>query len=117
MVEPDRRRREHDLDALLAEFNLERKRTTPSIALSGGGRRGLPPIHDQSTIPPPLHGAGDSCYVRASLRRDGRFLLCPRLLEAGRQCPRPVRPGGGARNPAFPKKTGVFHECFVADRR
>jgi lipopolysaccharide export system ATP-binding protein len=39
MVEPDRRRREHDLDALLAEFNLERKRTTPSIALSGGERR------------------------------------------------------------------------------
>jgi lipopolysaccharide export system ATP-binding protein len=39
MVEPDRRRREADLDALLAEFNLERRRTTPSIALSGGERR------------------------------------------------------------------------------
>ena len=39
VVEPDKRRREHDLDALLDEFNIERLRKTPSIALSGGERR------------------------------------------------------------------------------
>jgi lipopolysaccharide export system ATP-binding protein len=39
VVEPDRRRREHDLDALLDEFHIERLRKTPSIALSGGERR------------------------------------------------------------------------------
>ena len=39
VVEPDRRRREADLNALLEEFNLARLRRTPSIALSGGERR------------------------------------------------------------------------------
>jgi lipopolysaccharide export system ATP-binding protein len=38
-VEPDRRRRETDLDALLDEFGITRLRKTPSIALSGGERR------------------------------------------------------------------------------
>ena len=39
IVEPDRRRREADLDALLEEFNIARLRKTPTIALSGGERR------------------------------------------------------------------------------
>jgi lipopolysaccharide export system ATP-binding protein len=39
VVEPDRRRREADLDALLEEFNIARLRKTPTIALSGGERR------------------------------------------------------------------------------
>jgi lipopolysaccharide export system ATP-binding protein len=38
VVEPNRRRRERDLDALLDEFNITRLRKTPSIALSGGER-------------------------------------------------------------------------------
>ncbi|HTS40055.1 MAG TPA: LPS export ABC transporter ATP-binding protein [Xanthobacteraceae bacterium] len=39
VVEPNRRRRDHDLNALLEEFNIARLRKTPSIALSGGERR------------------------------------------------------------------------------
>ena len=39
VVEPDRHRRETDLDALLEEFNIARLRKTPTIALSGGERR------------------------------------------------------------------------------
>jgi lipopolysaccharide export system ATP-binding protein len=39
VIEPDRRRREHDLNALLEEFNITRLRKTPTIALSGGERR------------------------------------------------------------------------------
>lgn len=39
VVEPDRKRRERDLDALLEEFNITKLRKTPSIALSGGERR------------------------------------------------------------------------------
>jgi lipopolysaccharide export system ATP-binding protein len=39
MVEPDKRRREADLNALLEEFNIGRLRKTPTIALSGGERR------------------------------------------------------------------------------
>ena len=39
VVEPDRRERERKLDSLLEEFNIERLRKTPSIALSGGERR------------------------------------------------------------------------------
>jgi len=39
VVEPSKRRRERDLNALLTEFNIERLRKTPSIALSGGERR------------------------------------------------------------------------------
>jgi lipopolysaccharide export system ATP-binding protein len=39
MIEPDRRRRESDLNALLDEFGIARHRKTPAIALSGGERR------------------------------------------------------------------------------
>jgi lipopolysaccharide export system ATP-binding protein len=39
VVEPDPRRRQADLNALLEEFNIARLRKTPSIALSGGERR------------------------------------------------------------------------------
>jgi lipopolysaccharide export system ATP-binding protein len=39
VVEPNKRRREADLDALLDEFNITKLRKTPSIALSGGERR------------------------------------------------------------------------------
>jgi lipopolysaccharide export system ATP-binding protein len=39
VIEPDRKRREHDLDALLEEFNIARLRKSPTIALSGGERR------------------------------------------------------------------------------
>jgi lipopolysaccharide export system ATP-binding protein len=39
VVEPNRRRREADLNSLLDEFNIARLRKTPSIALSGGERR------------------------------------------------------------------------------
>jgi len=39
VVEPSRRRREADLNALLEEFNIARLRKTPTIALSGGERR------------------------------------------------------------------------------
>jgi lipopolysaccharide export system ATP-binding protein len=38
-VEPDRDRREAELDSLLAEFDIARLRKAPSIALSGGERR------------------------------------------------------------------------------
>ena len=39
VVEPDKDRREAELDALLDEFNIARLRKSPSIALSGGERR------------------------------------------------------------------------------
>jgi len=39
VVEPNKLRREHDLDALLDEFNITKLRKSPSIALSGGERR------------------------------------------------------------------------------
>ncbi|HSP48802.1 MAG TPA: LPS export ABC transporter ATP-binding protein [Pseudolabrys sp.] len=39
VVEPDRRRREADLNALMEEFNIARLRKTSTIALSGGERR------------------------------------------------------------------------------
>lgn len=38
-VEPSAKRRQAELDRLLEEFNIERLRKTPSIALSGGERR------------------------------------------------------------------------------
>jgi lipopolysaccharide export system ATP-binding protein len=38
-IEPDRDRREAELDALLTEFDIARLRKSPSIALSGGERR------------------------------------------------------------------------------
>jgi len=39
VAEPDRKRREHELDSLLEEFHITRLRKTPAIALSGGERR------------------------------------------------------------------------------
>jgi lipopolysaccharide export system ATP-binding protein len=39
VIEPNAKRREDDLNALLEEFNIARLRKTPSIALSGGERR------------------------------------------------------------------------------
>jgi lipopolysaccharide export system ATP-binding protein len=39
VVEPNRRRREADLNSLLEEFGITRLRKTPTIALSGGERR------------------------------------------------------------------------------
>lgn len=39
LVEPDRKRREAQLDELLEEFDIARVRKSPSIALSGGERR------------------------------------------------------------------------------
>jgi lipopolysaccharide export system ATP-binding protein len=39
VVEPNRKRREEQLDELLEEFNIARLRKSPSIALSGGERR------------------------------------------------------------------------------
>ena len=39
VIEPDKTRRQRELDSLLEEFNIARLRRTPSIALSGGERR------------------------------------------------------------------------------
>lgn len=39
VVEPNKRKREAELDSLLEEFNITRLRKSPSIALSGGERR------------------------------------------------------------------------------
>jgi lipopolysaccharide export system ATP-binding protein len=39
VVEPSRKKRDRELDALLDEFNITRLRKSPSIALSGGERR------------------------------------------------------------------------------
>jgi lipopolysaccharide export system ATP-binding protein len=39
VVEPNRRQRDADLEALLSEFEITARRKTPSIALSGGERR------------------------------------------------------------------------------
>jgi lipopolysaccharide export system ATP-binding protein len=39
VVEPNKKKREFELDKLLEEFNITRLRKTPSIALSGGERR------------------------------------------------------------------------------
>jgi lipopolysaccharide export system ATP-binding protein len=41
MVEPDRAKREKEIDALLADFALEQLRDAPATALSGGERRRL----------------------------------------------------------------------------
>ena len=41
MCEPDREKRQHRLDQLLAEFSISHLRYAPSIALSGGERRRL----------------------------------------------------------------------------
>jgi lipopolysaccharide export system ATP-binding protein len=39
VVEPNKKKREKELDSLLEEFNITRLRKSPSIALSGGERR------------------------------------------------------------------------------
>ena len=39
VVEPDRERREHDLEGLMAEFSISHLRRAPAMALSGGERR------------------------------------------------------------------------------
>ncbi len=39
LVEPTRAKRQHQLDALLAEFSITHLRRTPALALSGGERR------------------------------------------------------------------------------
>ena len=39
VIEPDRKKRQYELDALLDEFGITRLRKSPSIALSGGERR------------------------------------------------------------------------------
>ena len=39
VIEPTAKRREQELDALLDEFNIDRVRKSPAIALSGGERR------------------------------------------------------------------------------
>jgi len=41
MIEPSRKQREYDLDALLEEFHITHLRKAPAIALSGGERRRL----------------------------------------------------------------------------
>jgi lipopolysaccharide export system ATP-binding protein len=51
VVEPDAKRRERDLDALLDEFNITRLRKTPSIALSGGERRRVEIARSLATRP------------------------------------------------------------------
>ncbi len=51
VVEPDRKRRERDLNALLEEFNIARLRKTPSIALSGGERRRVEIARSLATRP------------------------------------------------------------------
>jgi lipopolysaccharide export system ATP-binding protein len=51
VVEPNKKRREQDLDALLEEFNIGRLRKTPSIALSGGERRRVEIARSLATRP------------------------------------------------------------------
>jgi lipopolysaccharide export system ATP-binding protein len=50
-VEPDSRRRDKDLNALLNEFNIARLRKTPTIALSGGERRRVEIARSLATRP------------------------------------------------------------------
>jgi lipopolysaccharide export system ATP-binding protein len=51
VVEPDAKRRERDLDALLEEFDINKVRKTPSIALSGGERRRVEIARSLATRP------------------------------------------------------------------
>jgi lipopolysaccharide export system ATP-binding protein len=51
VVEPNARRRQQDLDALLEEFNIARLRKTPAIALSGGERRRVEIARSLATRP------------------------------------------------------------------
>ena len=50
-VEPNRRRRESDLNSLLEEFDIVRLRKTPAIALSGGERRRVEIARSLATRP------------------------------------------------------------------
>ena len=51
VVEPNRKKREDRLTSLLQEFNIERLRKTPSIALSGGERRRVEIARSLATNP------------------------------------------------------------------
>jgi lipopolysaccharide export system ATP-binding protein len=51
VVEPNRRKREAELDALLDEFGLNHVRKSPSIALSGGERRRVEIARSLATRP------------------------------------------------------------------
>jgi lipopolysaccharide export system ATP-binding protein len=51
VVEPSKKKREERLTALLEEFNIERLRKTPSIALSGGERRRVEIARSLATNP------------------------------------------------------------------
>jgi lipopolysaccharide export system ATP-binding protein len=51
VVEPSAKQREHDLNALLDEFDIARLRKTPSIALSGGERRRVEIARSLATRP------------------------------------------------------------------
>lgn len=51
VVEPSKKKREERLTALLQEFNIERLRKTPSIALSGGERRRVEIARSLATNP------------------------------------------------------------------
>jgi lipopolysaccharide export system ATP-binding protein len=51
VVEPNAKQRQHDLDALLEEFNIARLRKTPAIALSGGERRRVEIARSLATRP------------------------------------------------------------------
>jgi lipopolysaccharide export system ATP-binding protein len=51
VVEPNAKRRDRDLNALLEEFNIARLRKTPAIALSGGERRRVEIARSLATRP------------------------------------------------------------------
>jgi len=51
VVEPNKKKREAELDSLLEEFNIARLRNTPSIALSGGERRRVEIARSLATRP------------------------------------------------------------------
>ena len=51
VVEPNKKKREQELTALLEEFHIERLRKTPSIALSGGERRRVEIARSLATRP------------------------------------------------------------------